>query len=327
MTPEKIALLYPIQNPRLLPLKAGKVWRISAAEGEFVLKKLAFPPAEAAFIAAALRHLQAAGFASCLSLLPTRSGADLAVADGECFLLSPLLPGRAADFGDRRDLRSVATCLAELHLAARGFRPPPFAGREKWGGWPQQLAAKRAQLAGFYPRAAADSSEFDRLFARFLPSYDEDMHCALERLAKSDYAALSGQEQARGGLCHHDPIHHNFLIDGNTCAVIDFDYVIADLRCHDLACLLLKILKETDWAIAPAMTAYRAYCRVAPLLTGESELVKVLLRFPQDLWQVAFAYYEEGLVPPAKCLTKLARWTRESTLRWRALAFLEQHLD
>lgn len=309
-----------------MPLKEEKVWRILAQEGEFALKALAFPAAETAFIAAALNHLYEAGLRKYSYLLPARGGC-LAPSDGAVsYFLSPFFQGREANYGDRRDVAATASLLAAVHRAAAGFRGPDYSGRIKWGNWPQMIEEKGRELTTFGQevKAKREQDRFDRLFLRYLPLYEEDLQLAAAQFAASDYRALAAAERERGGFCHHDLAHHNFLLTAAGPHLIDFDYAIADIRCHDIANFLLKIMKENNWDERLAVTALAVYDHENPLLPQEGAVIKAILRFPQDFWQVVFARYREHIVHPTRCESKLQRWTRGYALRRRALSRLDE---
>ncbi len=293
---EIVAYHYPIQLEEILPLKEGKVWLVKAREGPFILKALHFPVEESLFIMKAMRHLQTAGFENFNRVAATENGESLVGDGGKYFFLSRFVPGRAADFTETADMESAVATLASFHRAARGFDPPPFPGRIKWGVWPTMIEAKMEDLRRFgeMVKKKRKRTHFDCLYLRHYPYYLDEMAAAAGYFQGAAYLALSRAEREAGGFCHHDLAHHNFLIAENGAAgLIDFDYAIADLRVHDLANFLVKLLKHHNWDEAVALFALEAYDKAETINREERRVLLGMLRFPQDFWQVAFARYAE----------------------------------
>lgn len=279
-------------------------------------------------IAAALTHLANGGFRRCSYLIEDRQGHAAPAVAGKSYFLSLFFEGRVADYGNAEDVTAAAALLATFHHHAEGLCIPAYPGRDKWGVWPEMIAKKRGELVQWGEEALwrPQRDRFDRLFLRHLPHYLEETDASLHRFAASRYDTIWREEAAQGGFCHHDLAHHNVLITSASPVLIDFDYAIADIRGHDIANFLLKILKENDWEEDLAAAALETYDRQNPLRSGELEVILAILRFPQDFWQVGLARYGENIVPHDRCESKLERWTREKTLRCRGLSRLEAHL-
>lgn len=48
-------------------------------------------------------------------------------------------------------------------------------------------------------------------------------------------------------FCHHDYANHNILIDSeNQIYIIDFDYCMLDTKLHDLASILIRVMKMAN---------------------------------------------------------------------------------
>lgn len=324
-----ISYHYPIQLKGILTLKERKVWKIEALEGPFILKALDFPLEESVFIISAMNHLSAAGFEKFNFLKAAKNGESLVRDEGKCFFLSRFVPGHPADYQQMEEVEAAALTLSELHLSAVGFDPPPFPGRMKWSNWPQMIAAKTADLQRFGKQVAEKRRKdyFDCLYLRHYPYYLEEMEAAAGYFNGELYERVWKSQKKAGGFCHHDLAYHNFLIDeAGTAALVDFDYAIADLRVHDLANFLNKLLKHHNWDETVALSALEAYDKKGTLSHDERKLLLGMLRLPQDFWQVAFARYVEKSREALRLEKKMQRWTGERGLRHNALRILEKAL-
>lgn len=334
-----ISLLYSIHIKRIVSLKTQKVWQIIAEEGFFILKLLPYPEEETGFIVDAMSYLNKNGFHRYNEIIYTTKNMPFG-SYGESFtLLTKQLYGRVPSFKKEEDVTAVAACLSDLHRAAMGFFPVHcFAERIKWGKMIEIINAGKEDLQGF-AASVGEKTEKDDFDKAFLSHCDFYIHQTEEVIAElaTFYPALSAEKEKSGGFCHHDPAHHNFLIDKfdefdqvdetdqkEQVFLFDFDYAIADLRAHDVAALLLKILKTNHWNALLAQKAFAVYQESFPLDQKEIHFISMLLKYPYDFRQAAFARYAEK-DDSSRIAKKLPRLTRESALRETALLSLNQY--
>lgn len=314
---------YPIHVNQILTLKPQRVWIIHCTEGDYILKALSFPARETDFILGAMEHLSHRGFHNFNEIIPTKEKERSVSVQGNTFFLSKKIPGVECDFQDLEKIKSGAEFLGQFHQSAQGYKPKnPYEQRIKWGNWPRMFKEKQTDLLFFEEEALKEKNEFNSLYKRFIPYFSQEMAKAQEKLNASPYLKLCKEESAKGGFCHHDLAHHNFVI-GDTVNIIDFDYAIADIRSHDLTNFLNKILKSNHWDIQYPLTALEAYDRVNPLKKGEWEVIIAMLLFPQDFWQCGLTRYREKNLATQN-EKKLARLLKQRYLRGEALKKLEQ---
>jgi CotS family spore coat protein len=232
--------------------------------------------------------------------------------------LSSWIGGREADYSRKEDLKIAAKTLAELHRCSRGFIPPPWAGRIKWGTWPENMTGKKKDLIDFKEQAALLNRKtfFDQVFLAYAD--DAIMQCeeALEMLVTGGYAEVDREDVNKKYFCHHDFACHNLLIDRRGEGfVIDFDYCIADIRCHDLSSLLLRVGKRNSWDCRKSAYAFSCYDRIGKVSDREKSVIAALLHFPQDFWQVAFAFYVEKDQPLVRLERRIRNWVLEKRQR------------
>ena len=321
-----ISLLYSIQIEGIVSLKEEKVWQILSDQGVFILKLLPFPPGETGFITDAMSYLSNHGFHRFNEIIPTVHGTPSAPYGDSFTLLTKELTGRTPSFTEKSDVAAAAACLADLHQAAVGFFPAHrFAGRLKFGEMIRTVEAGRTDLLSFQRclDAKAEKDSFDTVFLEHCPIYLKEMEEVASALA-TFYPAFSASRAKQGGFCHHDPAYHNFFIGTDqTASVCDFDYAIADLGAHDVADLLLKILKTNNWEVPLALDALNAYRERLALSREELHFIYLLLQYPYDFRHAAFARYAEN-DGSSRIAKKLPRFIREAPKRQRALALLNQ---
>lgn len=273
------------------------IYKVCADTGDFVLKPKRFPDGEFTFIAEASRHLREQG-ALVATVVRDESGRLWQEIQGQEYFLMDFLPGRAADFGRRRQLSAVADALAELHLAGSGFHSDSFADRNKAGGFLNVVYVKINDLKKWQRclHGKEQMGYFDFLYRNYVEPALAASYETAESL-REYYDGLAAIYAERGCLCHHDLAHHNIMVQqgesGRQVGFVDFDYCIADIFVHDLASILLRIAKANDYRAELPLRFLRRYEQRLPLGDSERRLLWDYLHFPQDFWQLGLAYYEE----------------------------------
>lgn len=315
--PRELFQFYPIHVNAIMTLKNHRVWKIFSKEGVYICKALDFPAEETAFVIDAMNHLETMGFYSYNRIVKTDDGASTVSFNGRCFFMAKEILGEPPSFSSPEDAGAVGAFLAMFHRAAKGYHPrSPYPGRIKWGKWPEILMKKCDEMETF----ETINDRFSLIYRRHLPYFLEDARQSAVFFRGRSYLDQWQKEKKEGGFCHHDMAHHNFL-QGENLSLIDFDYALADIRCHDVAQLLLKILKENRWDCRCAFKALEGYDHITPFSAAEPQLISAMLRFPQDFWQVAFARYVENNKEP-RLERKLEQWVLRRTRRKQALKTL-----
>jgi len=312
---------WPLEGAQCRKVGSG-VYRIETGTEAFVLKRITFPLPEYDYIQGALRHLRDRGFLRVPVPIATLEGADYLLHKEFYYFLAPWLPGEQADYRNMADIKIAGRTMAFLHEASGGYRPYYYKGRIKWGELPDTFNRKIKEMERFSLRAKARSLPglFDVLYQRQADMALADAKAAWQCLMPV-YGKVNAVEENRSGFCHHDFAAQNLLTTGEEVAnVIDFDYCISDCACHDVASLLLRILKKNDWQIEAAMAGLDAYQELHHLDAAEKGLLYALMLFPQDFWQAGFAYYVEGWVPREKLERRLGLWQDNLESRRTALS-------
>ncbi|MBQ2763749.1 MAG: CotS family spore coat protein [Firmicutes bacterium] len=323
-----ISLLYSIPIHRIVSLKDDKVFLVQSKKDRFVLKLLPYPAMETAFITDAMSYLSQNGFHDFNELIPTAKGQLWGRFREQCTLLTKEIHGRIPSYKKIEDIRVIAAYLGELHCAAAHFFPiHRYDQRIKWGTMIDTMKKSRSDLITFRQRAKekTEPDHFDKSYLHQCNYYIEETEKAIEKMSQF-YPLLIAEKRRFGGFCHHDPAYHNFLIQNNgRVGAFDFDYAIADLCAHDVAALMLKVLKTNHWEAAPALHCLSSYMKTNPLDHEELRFIYWLLVYPYDFHHAAFARYSEDN-RQHRIEKKLFRWEREKEKREELLRTIRPYL-
>ncbi|NLG83601.1 MAG: CotS family spore coat protein [Firmicutes bacterium] len=283
--------------------RVRKVWRLKTEAGFLCLKPSRLSSLDLLFVERLVAHARQGGFTRAAAAIPTRDGHHFVAAGGFSYLLFPWFAGREAAFAREDALLAAIVPLAAFHRAGSGFIPyRSDPARVRWGTWPVLLAARLAQLYEFGERARMlSASPFGILYARLFSHYVAQAEEALRLLKVSPYEELAEEGARRRMVCHHDPSPRNFILDEEGRAfLLDFEYALADLRLHDLANLLLRLLRRHGWRPEVARKVIGAYHRENPLDERELAVLYPFLLWPQDFWQIGRQFFAERLPWPSE---------------------------
>lgn len=289
---QELAKAYSIEITECNPHQ--NVWCLSTSLGKKCLKKVNYSGQDASFIWLATENLNKNGFKRFNRFVLTKDKKPYFEINDQIYILTDWINGWESSYTDHNELQIAAQTLSEMHLASQGFKTPDFSRqRIKWGYWIDNFAERRTELIAFKAKAAGKESFFDKLFFMYADIHIAQAEKALSMLNNSTYQELVKKESPLLGFCHHDYAHHNIIIDQSQAFLIDFDYLICDLRCHDLASLMLRAIKDNEWQTQYAEVALRAYADCVALYPGEKNVIYGFLTFPQDFWQAGYTYYVE----------------------------------
>lgn len=298
--------LFGLQLKSIRPIR--KIWRVETNTGYQYIKKSKLTPVELQFIFEALEYLYARSFPGILRLAVSKQGSPFAAYQGELYILTDWVFSREVDFGILMDLKQAARFLAEFHYYSEGFSPQTIIpSRTAWLDWPTKMALRLQQLNDFRAKALAEAgdSAFSRLYLSYHDFYRRQAEAAYQALLNSPYYEVASAAAAAGSFCHHDYSGRNLLRTfDNRLILVDFDYSLLDLRIHDLINLIVRNLKHSRWDPAVCRFILKEYQQVLPLTEAEIEVMRILLIWPHDFWQMGLQYYHEKLPWPKERFIK-----------------------
>ncbi len=279
-----------------------KIWRVKTDAGFKYLKKSKLNPEELEFIFEALEYLNSRSFSNVLRWALTKDGTPFAFHRDELYVMTDWVFSREVDFSILMDLKHASNLLAKFHLKSQGFSPlVKLPARTAWLNWPSKMELRLRQMDHFRELALSerDTSDFSRLYLSYFDYYRSQGEIAYQALMHSPYLEVATAAAVNRSFCHHDFSSRNLLraFDGRL-VLIDFDYSLLDLRIHDLINLIVRNLKHSNWNFDICRFILKEYHRVAPLTKEEIEVMRILLVWPHDFWQVGLQYYYEKLPWP-----------------------------
>ncbi|HEX3031740.1 MAG TPA: CotS family spore coat protein [Bacillota bacterium] len=308
---------YPFRVEKIVPVK--KVYRLVTDVGPKALKRVTYPTGNLLFMYSVMEHLWARGFNRLARINLTSSGSPMVQRGEDKYFVSDWIEGREAAYTSEWDVAATAKCLTEIHQISRGFNLMPGSNlKSELGRWPENFYRRSEHLMEFIQETKdkKEKTKFDAIFLKHWERYYEEALAAQEQLVKSPYHLLVQQASQLPSLCHHDIAHHNVIMRDGQAHLIDFDYCLCDLRIHDVASLIIRVLKKNDWRISRGEKALKNYNRCSPLSQNELRVILPFIMFPQDFWQVAWTYYREDIGRSEKeSLSRMRKVVKSNKLR------------
>ena len=283
---------------------------LEATDGKYWLKPFAGSEKELSYVVAASEHLRRRGFPYLCRCLRLQDGAPGIRFRRVLFHLVEAPPGPSPELRSHEELRAAGARLAWLHLAARAFEPPPalLAVRSEWGSCERVFKERLLDLYDFQETAVdrPRQTRFDALYLEHFNDFVDAAREAVDIVAELPLARMIAASRAERQLCHGDFTPAALAVDQQgELVVADLEMVRFDLRALDVA-ELIRATAECDSERAEAvLTGYHA---AFPLSMDDFLLVEAYLRFPQEYWRAANAYYREGINSRARLVETVANY-------------------
>ena len=231
--------------------KVKNSYKINSEKKSYFLKVIKYKFKHFNFIISAIIHLQKNNFETIPEILKTVNGRNYIRVDTNYAYLMPWIPSREVNYDNVIELEMATKKLAELHKCSEGFitnlHMKPRVG---WFTWINVFETRKDEILDFKYRIQKKSnkSQFDKLYLSCLNEEIERAKKSINVLKESNYLELMIKEYEKKGFCHHDYANHNVLIDRyNNINIIDFDYCMLDTHLHDLASLMIRVMKNGKW--------------------------------------------------------------------------------
>jgi CotS family spore coat protein len=273
------------------------IWRVETDCGVKCIKRAHMSRSFFLFIYTAVNHLKDKGYEGVIPYSTTIDGRICIPDEKHVYYMVDWIEARECRFKKKEELKMAIKAAAELHRASLGYVPPEGAKpRVFYNRWMEKCDRKIIELKEF-GKAIEDKEymdDFDEIFAAHLPYYLQQSLDSENMIMKSPYREISRKSEESGEFCHHDMANHNFLIsEEGKVYLIDFDYCIMDTRLHDITSLIIRNMRYGIWDIAKAYFILNEYDRIYSIDRKELEVIKALITFPQDFWQIGLQYYSE----------------------------------
>ncbi|KRQ87789.1 Spore coat protein S [Caloramator mitchellensis] len=262
------------------------VFVLSTNCGIKILKKIKYSTEDLNFIYNSLNKIRE-NYPYVINFRLTKDGRPFIEYDGDIYVVLDCVEGREAIFQNPIDLKKSAAALSQYHEASQNI--DFYEKRFLQGKMINRFRERYHNIEKFYDIASMHvlKTEFDIIFLEYADYYLEQIKDAINQLGESGY--LRFREYV---LCHHDLAHHNILM-GNDDNVYfcDFDYCVLDVRVHDLANIINKVAKDTNFSIDSIVMLLDSYNKLNPLSKDELKVLYALLVFPKDFYDISRDYY------------------------------------
>lgn len=272
----------------IYPLRS--VFFLSTDKGNKILKKIDYSMEELTFIYNALEYIKKK-FNRVMNFHQNKDGEIFISFNGQVYCLIDLVEGMECDFNNPIDVSIAAQGLAEMHSASEGFRHK-LLSKDNSGKLIDNFK-RRIDEMQFFKKIAEmheNKNEFDNNFLKYVDFYIEEIKKSIDILERSCYYKLCSEEDKKV-LCHHDLAYHNIIIKDNKAYFIDFDYAMIDLKVHDLANFILKVIKNLAFDVEKAKIILSEYMSINSIEDRELKVLYGILRFPEDIYSISRDYY------------------------------------
>ena len=281
---------YKLNIKNIVSFREGYI--LVTSQGKYLLKESNIHPGRIRFIHGAKEHLYKNGFKNLDWYLCTIKEDPYVVFNEKYHTISRIVEGRECDFGNRDDIRNASVLLANLHIASKGFVPPPNSViREELGKLPNTFCRRLREIKRMEKIASRRKSKFDYIYLRYAGYFYDMGKEALDYILSPIYESLIKETKREGTFCHHDFTYNNILFNEEGPAVINFDYCCFDLKVYDIANFIRRRMRKCNWDIGEAKVITDEYRSIEKLSPEDFYVMKLILQFPQKFWRVANRYY------------------------------------
>ncbi|WP_180954439.1 CotS family spore coat protein [Bacillus sp. V5-8f] len=266
------------------------VVKVETDKGTYALKKVDHKPQKLHFIYEAQEHLWKNDFHNQPRWRITCNGQSFVPAsDGNFYFLNEWIDGTESDIRKLDQLKEIMRLQAALHHCSVGFSPSPYAViRTKWHGWDKKYESAVEKLKSLYNEVKQQpESHLGSVFLETAPVMIKMADDGKKHLNATAYQQVLNQAVIEKGFIHGDFAYHNLIRskDGKM-HVIDFDYCSQNLRIHDVARFLRKVMQRANWDIDLNYTILQAYHEINPLCKEELEVLKAVMHLPKSYWKI-----------------------------------------
>lgn len=272
------------------------VWKVKANGKLLCLKRLRQTIDKARFSVNAQIYIKNAG-----GLVPgvilNKSKQPIVQYNDQLFVLYEWISGTDLNFGNPSDLRRAVQGLAHFHIASKGYKPDDDSRvSTKLGKWPDQYNSMKNKLTEWNNIAEGNLSQPNyTAYTKYINSILNIAAQSIERLGKSKYSLLSGENSNSIVLCHQDYGKGNALAAGSDVIVLDLDGVTFDLPARDLRKIIGKIAENKgQWQAGTIKDILGWYMEVNPLNEDERETLYTDLMFPHWFYGLVKNLFQGG---------------------------------
>lgn len=273
-------------------------FRLETNKGFYCLRKMSLSFEEINIQQEMAAHLKKNGFTNTFDIVRQDNNEILVPYEGNQYYLTKWMDGRESDYLSLLDIKAAIEALAKLHLSAEGFESKLTAPhRRLYGRWQEGFLQKLKEIEAARGQILSDGEkkENTQMILQYLKDCENEAKHTLRLLEKSSYNILNARDEARKGFIHHDYTFHNILHTfDNETYVGGFESFAFDIKMHDLAYFLFRIMRRKGWDVDNLIDMLAYYNEICKLEKGDYEALTIYFTFPHDYKQFNKLYYTEG---------------------------------
>lgn len=243
-----------------------------------------------------LNYIKSKGFENVDNIVKTSEG-ELFSKDefGSMYVMKNWFAGKDCNAKNEADVLKGVEALATLHNITSNvgnvselavITENPLMEYER-----HNVELKRAKN---YIRGKKKKAEFEYDILKHFDEYYSYATEAILRLQKTTVNSLMENARSNTTICHGNYNYHNIFFVGERTAVTDFERSGVGLLVKDLYFYLRKIMEKHDWNLKTGYNILDKYNRIRPMSKEESEILKVMLMYPEKFWKVVNQYYNSN---------------------------------
>ncbi|MCW6111450.1 CotS family spore coat protein [Clostridium sporogenes] len=250
------------------------------------------------FIISCMKHLQCNNFSKIPKIIPNNKGLEyIKIGDFYGYITEWIDDSRQCNYSNPVEVMMAANKLGQLHEKSKNFYITEYMKpRIGWFKWPKTFETRKDEILDFKKRILNKNkkSEFDNFYMSILEDEIERADRSIKNLCETNYLNVMLKQIEDRCFCHHDYANHNILIDSeNQIYIIDFDYCMLDTKLHDLASILIRVMKNGKWDLKSAELILNSYRKESYINKEYILIMAAFMEFPQDYWQIGIQYYWE----------------------------------
>jgi len=206
----------------------------------------------------------------------------------ETYIMTNHVKGAELDLSCKNSVTQAVESLARFHNAARGVT--------------SNIAVAPSQLEIFNKHTAVAvqalkqinrrMSDFDVMFIKHAPYYNDLAIRASEALAQTQYKNLLEHAQVNSHVCHNNLKEENLIIENGICYLVHFSGATIDLQLTDLSSFIRRYALRGSREIS-VNHILEIYDKISPLPTDAKEIIHALLLYPCTFMKIIAQYYSK----------------------------------
>jgi len=267
------------------------LWKISSAEGDWVLKPYQKSVHKIEWIDYLSEELRRKGFTKFPTPVIHYYGMPWFGTVRQAYVLMNYIDARPATYGNKEDIYKVAKILANFHhhasLIGGEVNPHPIEPIYL------KLEERLIRFKNLHHKLSHKRKKDD--LAKVVIGLGNDMiqyaEKALAEIDRDNVNRLYQEAIDYRIVSHRDVASHNFLINDKTW-IIDFDLSSIDIQALDVWQFINRSMNDWKWDLDVFSSIENEYLRYHPLREKERKLIYQLSLYPNEFFREALGAYE-----------------------------------